>query len=44
VARGSITVDGTRVELESTTDATLEQIRYFCQIIQHPQGGFDVDC
>ena len=44
VARGSITVDGDRVELESTTDATLEQIRYFCQIIQHPQGGFDVDC
>jgi hypothetical protein len=25
-------------------DASLEQVRYFCQIIQHPQGGFDVDC
>jgi hypothetical protein len=44
VATGSITVDGNRVELGATTDATLEQIRYFCQVIQHPQGGFDVDC
>jgi hypothetical protein len=44
VARGWITVDGTRVELGNTTDATLEQIRYFCQIVQHPRGGFDVDC
>jgi hypothetical protein len=43
-ASGSITVDGTRVELEATSDATLEQVRYFCQVIQHPQGGFDVDC
>jgi hypothetical protein len=43
-ASGSITVDGTRVDLEATSDATLEQIRYFCQVIQHPQGGFDVDC
>jgi hypothetical protein len=44
VAHGSITVDGTRVDLVPTSDATLEQIRYFCQVIQHPQGGFDVDC
>lgn len=44
VARGSITIDGTRVDLLPTSDATLEQIRYFCQVIQHPQGGFDVDC
>jgi hypothetical protein len=43
-ARGSMTVDGTHVELDATSDATLEQIRYFCQVIQHPQGGFDVDC
>lgn len=44
VARGSITVDGSRTDLQPTTDATLEQIRYFCQVLQHPQGGFDVDC
>jgi hypothetical protein len=44
IAEGSITVGGTRVELGPTTDATLEQIRYFCQVIQHPRGGFDVDC
>ena len=43
-ARGSITVNGTHVDLERTAEATLEQIRYFCQVIQHPQGGFDVDC
>jgi hypothetical protein len=44
VAQGSITIGGTRVELAPTTDATLEQVRYFCQVIQHPRGGFDVDC
>jgi hypothetical protein len=44
IARGSVTVGGTRIQLEPTTDATLEQIRYFCQVLQHPQGGFDVDC
>lgn len=44
VASGSITVDGVPVVLDPTTDATLEQIRYFCQVIQHPRGGFDVDC
>jgi hypothetical protein len=43
-ARGSITVGGTSVRLAPTTDATLEEVRYFCQIIQHPRGGFDVDC
>ena len=44
VAQGSIVVDGTRIDLAATGDATLEQIRYFCQVIQHPHGGFDVDC
>lgn len=44
VAVGSITVDGARTDLAPTHDATLEQVRYFCQVIQHPQGGFDVDC
>jgi hypothetical protein len=43
-ATGSITVDGAQTVLEPTTDASLEQIRYFCQVLQHPQGGFDVDC
>ncbi len=31
-------------DLGPTTDASLEQIRYFCQVLQHPKGGFDVDC
>jgi hypothetical protein len=44
LAHGSITVGGMHVELEPTTEATLEQIRYFCQVLQHPKGGFDVDC
>jgi hypothetical protein len=43
-ATGSITVDGAQTDLRPTTDASLEQIRYFCQVLQHPQGGFDVDC
>lgn len=44
VASGSVTVDGNTVELATTTDATLQQTRYFCQVIQHPQGGAEVDC
>ena len=44
IASGSVTVDSTHVELAPTTEATLEQIRYFCQVLQHPKGGFDVDC
>lgn len=44
VATGSVTVNGVRTELAPTWDASLEQVRYFCQVIQHPQGGFDVDC
>ena len=44
VASGSVTVGGETTALGPTTDASLEQIRYFCRVIQHPQGGFDVDC
>ena len=44
VASGSVTVGGSTVELVATTDATLQQTRYFCQVIQHPQGGAEVDC
>jgi len=44
VAWGTVSLDGQAIGLASTTDATLEQIRYFCQVIQHPRGGFEVDC
>jgi len=44
VAKGHITLNGQAIQLAPTADATLEQIRYFCQVIQHPHGGFDVDC
>lgn len=44
IAWGDVTIDGQAVSLAPTSDATLEQIRYFCQVIQHPQGGFEVDC
>ena len=44
MASGTVSLDGRTIELAPTSDATLEQIRYFCQVIQHPQGGFDVDC
>lgn len=44
VAGGSIALNGRVLELGPASDATLEQVRYFCQVIQHPRGGFDVDC
>lgn len=44
IARGTITLNGQVLELAPTGDATLEQVRYFCQVIQHPRGGYDVDC
>ena len=44
LAWGTLTLGGQAIELAPTSDATLEQVRYFCQVIQHPQGGFDVDC
>ena len=44
LAWGIVTLDGQAIELAPTFDATLEQVRYFCQVIQHPRGGFDVDC
>ena len=43
-ATGSITVAGRHTDLGPTTDASLEQIRYFCVVLRHPHGGFDVDC
>jgi hypothetical protein len=43
-AWGEITIEGQALSLSPTLDASLEQVRYFCQIIQHPRGGFDVDC
>jgi hypothetical protein len=43
-ASGSLTLNGTSMALAPTSDASLEQVRYFCQVIQHPHGGFDVDC
>lgn len=44
IAWGTIWLDGKAVPLAPTTDATLEQVRYLCMVVQHPQGGFDVDC
>lgn len=43
-AMGTLTLDGQAIVLAPTSDASLEQVRYFCQVIQHPHGGFDVDC
>ncbi len=44
MAWGTVSLDGQAIGLAPTSDATLEQIRYFCQVIQHPRGGFEVDC
>jgi len=43
-AWGEVTIGGEAISLSPTFDASLEQVRYFCQVIQHPQGGYDVDC
>ena len=44
LAWGEISVDGQALSLTPSLDAQLEQVRYFCQIIQHPQGGAEVAC
>jgi len=44
LAWGQLTVDGQAMTLPPTSDAQLEQVRYFCQVIQHPQGGAEVAC
>jgi hypothetical protein len=44
MAAGMVSLDGRTIELTRTSDASLEQVRYFCQVIQHPHGGFDVAC
>jgi len=43
-AWGTVSLDGRAIGLAPISDASLEQVRYFCQVIQHPHGGFDVDC
>lgn len=43
-AWGSVWLDGTRLTLDPTQDAVLEQVRYRCTVNQHPRGGTDVDC
>ncbi len=43
-AWGEVSIDGEAISLSPTFAASLEQVRYFCQVIQHPHGGFDVDC
>jgi hypothetical protein len=43
-AWGEVSIDGEAISLSPTFDASLEQVRYFCQVIHHPQGGFEVDC
>jgi hypothetical protein len=44
VSWGQLTVNGQSLTLTPTSDAQLEQVRYFCQVIQHPQGGAEVAC
>lgn len=44
LAWGEVTVDGQVLVLAPTADAQLEQVRYFCQVIQHPRGGAEVAC
>jgi hypothetical protein len=43
-AWGTLWVDGEASALEPTQDATLQQVRYACKVIQHPRGGAEVDC
>ena len=43
-AWGEVSIDGEAISLSPIFDGSLEQVRYFCQVIQHPHGGYDVDC
>ena len=43
-AWGTVRLDGRELPLQPTTDATLEQVRYSCKVLQHPRGGYEVDC
>ena len=43
-AWGTVRLDGWELPLQPTTDATLEQVRYSCKVLQHPRGGYEVDC
>lgn len=44
VAWGTVWLDGHAFALGETPDATLQQVRYSCKVLQHPRGGADVDC
>lgn len=44
IAWGTIRMDGRTLALSPTSEATLQQVRYSCKILQHPRGGADVDC
>jgi hypothetical protein len=43
-AWGGVWLGGELLTLAPTADAQMEQVRYFCQVIQHPRGGAEVDC
>lgn len=44
VAWGTIRIGNQVLALAPTSDATLQQVRYSCKVLQHPRGGADVDC
>jgi len=44
LAWGGVTIGTRSIAMEPTADASLEQVRYFCQVIQHPHGGYEADC
>jgi hypothetical protein len=44
LAWGEISLGGETLTLARSTDAQMEQVRYFCQVIQHPRGGAEVAC
>ena len=44
LASGQVTLAGQVLTLAPTSDAQMEQVRYFCQVIQHPRGGAEVAC
>lgn len=41
---GTVTVDGTPYTFEPVGDAHLQQVKYGCQLIDHPQGEADLSC
>jgi len=44
VVRGAVTIGPDRLVFGPTTEAHLQQVKYGCQVITHPDSDVDLDC